>query len=138
MRLTRTKIALFFLALAGFFDSGYLAALEYKHVLPPCSLVKGCETVLTSRFARLFDIPLGVYGALFFLTLILILLMENEQNGFYKYFKLLIFAGIAVSFILLYLQAFVLHAFCQYCLLIEALVFAIFALHHHPFNSSSK
>jgi len=138
MRLTKTKIALFFLSLAGFFDSGYLAALDYRHILPPCTITKGCDIVLTSRFARIFGIPMGVYGVLFFLALILILMLENESNGYYKYFRLLIYSGIGVSFVLLYLQGFVLHAFCQYCLLVEGLIFAIFALHHHPFNSSSR
>ena len=138
MRLTKIKITLFFLALAGFFDSGYLAALDYRHILPPCTITKGCDIVLTSRFARIFGIPMGVYGVLFFIALIFILLVENEQNGFYKYFRLFIIAGIVVSFVLLYIQGFVLHAFCQYCVLVEALVFIIFALHHHPFNSSSR
>lgn len=131
------KIVLFLLSLAGFFDSSYLAIIDYKHILPPCSLIKGCDLVLTSRFARILGLPMGVYGALFFLALIFILLLENQQNKFFKYFKFLTLIGVVISIILIYIQAFVLHAFCQYCLLIEAIVFTIFIL-SYPFNSSSR
>lgn len=123
MKLTKNKIALLILSLAGFFDSSYLTILHYEHIIPPCTIALGCEKVLTSQYATIFGIPLGVFGALFFLTLIVFLLL-----GFMKYFKLLILAGVAVSLILLYLQAFVLHAYCQYCLLIEAIIITMFIL----------
>lgn len=123
MKLARNKIALLILSLAGFFDSAYLTILHYKNVIPPCTIAKGCETVLTSRFATFFGIPIALLGSLFFLVLI-ICLMLNRLN----YFKLLILAGVIVSVILFSIQAFVLRAFCQYCLLVEVIILAIFAL----------
>lgn len=123
MKLTKNKIILLMLSLAGFFDSFYLTIVHYKHIIPPCTISLGCEKVLTSQFATIFGIPLGVFGVLFFLALIFLLLL-----GFNKYFKLLILAGIAVSIVLLYLQAFVLHAYCQYCLLVELIIFVQFIL----------
>lgn len=123
MKLTRNKIAFLILAIAGFFNSSYLTILHYKNIIPPCSIAKGCETVLTSRFSTIFNIPIALLGSLFFLVLIFLLLL-----GFLKYFKLLIFAGAAISVILIYIQAFILHAFCQYCLLNEMIIFAIFIL----------
>ena len=138
MKLTKSKFFLLLLSLAGFFDSSYLTILEYKHVTPPCSIVKGCEIVLNSQFAMILGIPMiALSGCLFFLALILILLLENQQNGFFKYFKLLTFSGVIVSLVLIYIQAFILHAFCQYCLLVEVIVFTIFIL-DYPFNSSSR
>lgn len=117
MKLTRNKIILLILSLAGFFDSAYLTVLHYKNIIPPCTIALGCEKVLTSQFATIYGIPLGVFGSLFFLTLIFLLLL-----GFMKYFKLLILAGAGVSLVLLYIQAFVLHAYCQYCLLVELII----------------
>lgn len=121
----KNKYSVFLLifSLAGFFDSAYLTILHYKHVIPPCTISLGCEKVLTSQFATILGIPLGVFGSLFFLTLIFLLLL-----GLNKYFKLLTLAGVVVSLVLLYIQAFILHAYCQYCLLVEAIIFSIFIL----------
>lgn len=119
----KTTFFLLLLSLAGFFDSSYLTILHYKNVIPPCTIAKGCETVLTSQFSTLFGIPIALIGSFFFLTLIILLLLCRLN-----YFKLLALLGILVSVILFSIQAFVLHAFCQYCLLSEAIILAIFVL----------
>lgn len=126
MKLTKSKVILLLLSVAGFFDSAYLTIPHYKNIIPPCTIAKGCETVLTSQFSTILGIPIALLGSLFFLTLIFLLLLESKQNGFFKFFKLLILAGVAVSIILFFIQAFILHAFCQYCLLSEAIIFTIF------------
>lgn len=123
MKLTKSKIFLLFLSMAGFFDSSYLTILHYKNIIPPCTIALGCETVLTSQFSTLAGIPIALAGSLFFLTLIILLLL-----GFFRYFKLLISLGAIVSIILFCIQAFVLHAFCQYCLLSEIIILGIFIL----------
>lgn len=117
------KIILLILSVAGFFDSSYLTILHYKNTIPPCTIAKGCETVLTSQYASFYGVPIALFGSLFFIALIFLLLL-----GFLRYFKLLTLAGVAVSIFLFYTQAFVLHAFCQYCLLSEAIILAIFIL----------
>ena|SRR3989344_3285922 len=119
----KSFVFLLLLSLAGFFDSAYLTILHYKNVIPPCAIAKGCETVLTSRFSVFFGIPIALIGSLFFLALIFLLLL-----GFSKYFKLLISLGVVASVILFSIQAFVLRAFCQYCLLSELIILAIFIL----------
>jgi uncharacterized membrane protein len=134
---TIIKIALIILSLAGFFISAYLAILHYKDAFPPCSIVTGCETVLTSQFATIFGIPLGVFGGIYFLTLIFSLLAEKENNNFFRYFRLLTLAGLVVAVILFVLQAFVLHAYCQFCLLVEIIILGIFIL-DYPFSSSGR
>lgn len=128
MKLTKSKVILLLLSIAGFFDSAYLTILHYKDIIPPCAIAKGCETVLTSQFSTLLGIPIALLGSLFFLTLIFLLLLESKQNGFFKFFKLLALTGVAVSIILFSVQAFILHAFCQYCLLSEVIMLAIFIL----------
>lgn len=122
------KIILLLLSAAGFFDSAYLTILHYKNIIPPCTIAKGCETVLTSQFSVILGVPIALFGSLFFLTLIFLLLLESKQNGFFKFFKLLALAGVAASIILFSIQAFILHAFCQYCLLSEVIMLAIFIL----------
>ena len=123
MKLTKNKIFLLLLSIAGFFDSSYLTILHYKNIIPPCNIAKGCETVLTSQFSTIFGIPISLIGSLYFLTLIILLLLR-----FSRYFKILILSGVAVSVVLFSIQAFILHAFCQYCLLSEAIILSIFIL----------
>ena len=114
-------VFLLVLSLAGFFNSSYLTILHYKNIIPPCTLARGCETVLTSQFSVIFGVPIALFGSLFFLTLIILLLLGKSN-----YFKLLILAGVVVSIILFCIQAFILHAFCQYCLISEAIILGIF------------
>lgn len=142
------KITLLVLSIAGFFDSSYLTISHYKNTIPPCEIAKGCETVLTSQFSTIAGIPIALIGALYFLTLIFLILSSTFQNRtdnsastpnkkvldllnqkkFLRYFKILILLGVLVSVNLFFIQAFVLKAFCQYCLLVEGIILAIFVL----------
>lgn len=137
MKLTRIKITLLLLAIAGFFDASYLAILHYKNIIPPCTIAKGCETVLTSQFSTIFNTPIALFGSFYFFTsvFLLLLIFQNPARKLLPYFKLLSFSGVTVSVILIYIQTFILHAFCQYCLLTEAIIFAIFIL---SFNLKEK
>lgn len=126
MKLTKSKIVLLILSLVGFFDSAYLTILHYRQIIPPCTIVKGCETVLTSQFSTILGIPIALIGSLFFLTLIILILLN--QKKFFRYFKILILLGVLVSVNLFFIQAFVLRAFCQYCLLVEAIILSIFII----------
>lgn len=136
MKLTKIKLILLLLSIAGFFNSSYLTILHYKNIIPPCTIAKGCETVLTSQFSTILGIPIALIGSLFFLTLVFLLLLN--QKRFFRYFKILVLLGVLVSVNLFFIQAFVLNAFCQYCLLTEAIILAIFIASFYPFNSSSR
>lgn len=127
MKLTRNKIVLLFLSIAGFFDSAYLTILHYKHGIPPCIQGLGCETVLTSQFSTIFGIPVALLGSIYFLFLIFVIL-SNQNLNLFRYFKFFAFLGVVVSVFFFYTQAFILHAFCQYCLLSEVIILAIFIL----------
>ena len=133
-------IALLFLSIAGFFDAAYLTILHYQNAIPPCAIAKGCETVLTSQFSTILAIPISLIGSLYFLVLIFLILLitQKEPKKFFAYFKLLAILGVIVSIVLIYIQAFILNAFCQYCLLSEAIIFAIFLLSFYPLSYYSK
>lgn len=118
------KIILLILSLAGFFDASYLTILHYKNIIPPCTIALGCETVLTSRFSTILGIPVALIGSLYFVVLIFLILSPK----FFHYFRLLAFAGVIASAIFFSIQAFILHAFCQYCILSEIIILAIFVL----------
>ncbi len=121
----KLKPFLLILSILGFFDSAYLTIVHYKNIVPPCTIAKGCETVLTSQFSEIFGIPVALVGALYFLFLIFVIL----QNGrLFRYFKFFAFLGVVVSLYFFYTQAFILKAFCQYCILSEIIILGIFIL----------
>lgn len=111
----------------GFLDTLYLTIEHYRSVIPPCTL-HGCDVVLTSQYANLYGIPLAVIGIGFYvIVMVLTMIFLQTKN---KTISSLIFglclAGFIVGIYLVYLQAFVIHAFCQYCLLSEVVDFLLF------------
>lgn len=125
------------LAFLGFFDAAYLTILHYKHIIPPCTLAKTCDIVLTSKYATVFGIPTALYGAVYYLVLIVLLgiLTHNKKDlkinnllSLKSVIFILSFCGLLISGALVYIQGFVLYAFCQYCLISEAINLVLFIL----------
>lgn len=116
------------LAFLGFLDATYLTVIHYKNIIPPCTLAHGCETVLTSQFSTIAGIPIALIGALFYLAVMAILLVwiQTKHEMWITLLVTLTGVGLAVGLALVYLQAFVLHAFCQYCLTSELIDFLLF------------
>lgn len=119
-----------FLAFLGFLDATYLTILHYKNVIPPCSVIRGCETVLTSQFATLWGIPIALFGVLFYIAVIsvCILFYHHSRKIFANAIFFIASTGIVVSTILFYIQMAILKTFCQYCLISESINLLIFFL----------
>lgn len=115
------------LSFLGFLDSTYIAILHYQNITPPCSVVKGCELVLSSKFSTIGTIPLALLGSIYYLTMMGLSVLLIQAKG--KKMKLFLIFSAAVGFLislsLFLIQAFVLRAFCQYCLLSETISTAI-------------
>src|SRR5947209_2842408 len=54
--------------LLGLSDSIYLTLHHYAATELPCTITNGCEQVLTSSYATIVGIPLGVFGAIAYFT----------------------------------------------------------------------
>ena len=121
-------IALLILGFLGFLDATYLTILHFRNVLPPCSVAHGCETVLTSKYATAGGIPIALLGAAYYLTILVLtgLFWQLRNKYIPSLLLLLTTAGLLVGIYLVYLQAFVIHAYCQYCLSSELIDFLLF------------
>jgi len=117
-----------FLGFAGFLDATYLTIVHYKNLIPPCSAITNCELVLTSKYATFLGIPIALIGTLYYCILLafLILLYQEKKKIFLDFSAFLVFSALGVSILLVYIQAGILHAFCQYCLLSEGINTALF------------
>lgn len=87
-----------------------------------CPVGSGCQAVLSSRYAFMFGISLSWLGALFYAGLLVICLAVlgiGSPGWRQRLVSVALFASVAgVSFTagLMYLQIFVIHAFCSFCM----------------------
>jgi uncharacterized membrane protein len=116
-------------ALIGLADSVYLTVHHMTAVPVPCSMISGCETVLTSPYAEISGIPLAAFGALaYFLTFSLAILAAFGNRIAWTLFGIQVILMSLFTAWLIYLQAFVIGAFCQFCLLSALTTFTLLIL----------
>lgn len=113
-------------ALFGLADAIYLTVHHYTATPVPCSLVEGCEMVLTSAYATIWGIPLALFGGAAYLSAFVLALLSAFGNRltWILFIAQVIFMAV-FSVWLIYLQAFVIGAFCQFCLLSAGVTFTL-------------
>ncbi len=108
-------------ALAGLADAIYLTIKHFTGEQVPCSIVEGCEQVLTSSYAEIAGIPLAIFGAAAYFTVFsLAILAAFGNRQMWTLFGVQVILMAIFTAWLIYLQAFVIEAFCQFCLLSAA------------------
>jgi uncharacterized membrane protein len=117
------------IALAGLADAVYLTIKHFTAEPVPCSLISGCETVLTSSYAEIAGIPLAGFGAAaYFIAFSLALLAAFGNRTTWMLFGIQVVLMSLFTAWLLYLQAFVIGAFCQFCLVSALTTFSMLAV----------
>jgi uncharacterized membrane protein len=114
------------LSLVGLGDALYLTVQDLTGQSLRCTLVAGCSEVLSSPYAHIGRVPLAVLGAFAYFTVFSLSILSTFG---YLFARPLLKALLVVMFLmtlwLLYLQAFVIHHFCQYCLLSAAVTITL-------------
>jgi len=118
------------LALAGFADALYLTWFHYDPAVRACVGSGSCETVNGSHFAVLAGVPVALIGAVGYGLIVASLAARRwgppagrRPAGYATY--ALAAVGTAFSLYLTAIEAFVLHAYCTWCLLSAALMIAV-------------
>jgi uncharacterized membrane protein len=110
------------LSLLGLADALYLTIEHVTGQSVRCTIISGCSEVLSSRYAVVAGIPLAVIGAAAYFTVFsLATLAAFGYRAAGTLLTPLITAMFFVSIWLIYLQAFVIREFCQYCLFSAAI-----------------
>src|SRR5437588_3961001 len=120
-----------FISVVGLGDAIYLTVQDLTGQTLRCTIVSGCNEVLSSPYAHIGSFPLAALGAIAYFTVFSLSILVAFGYGFIKpLLAMLIAAMFLTSLWLLYLQAFVIHHFCQYCLLSAAVTttLTVFAL----------
>jgi uncharacterized membrane protein len=97
--------------------SFYLAAVELSGNIPVCGPVKGCETVATSEYSRVLGIPVALPGlgmSLLILAAVVAWWRTGDHRILYVPYGVGILGVFAVGY-LTYLELFVIHAVCVWC-----------------------
>jgi uncharacterized membrane protein len=124
MRAIRVIAAI--IALIGIADAVYLTVHHYTAEAVPCTLTGGCEQVLTSEYAEIAGIPLAAYGAAaYFIAFSLVLLSIYGNRMAWTIFGVQVVLMAIFTGWLIYVQAALIGAFCQFCLLSAATTFTL-------------
>jgi len=105
-------------ALVGLADAIYLTVQHVTGQSVRCTIVSGCSEVLSSTYASFNGIPLALIGAVAYFTVFSLAILAAFG---YPFVRRLLAVTVGLMFLttlwLLYLQAFVIGHFCQFCLL---------------------
>ena len=116
-------------SLAGLADATYLAVQALTGETLVCGGSPDCFRVLGSSYAKVGGIPVALFGTLAYFSVFSFATFAAFGYARARAFLILtIGAMFLVTLWLLYVQAFVLHAFCRYCLFSAALVFGLSAI----------
>ena len=114
------------IALAGLADAVYLTVVAMTGETTACAGSTGCIEVLGSPYARIAGVPVAYFGVLgYFAAFGFATFAGFGSKRAQKLFALTVGAMFAMTLWLLYVQAFVLHAFCRYCLFSAAFTFLL-------------
>ncbi|HMJ04661.1 MAG TPA: vitamin K epoxide reductase family protein [Chthoniobacterales bacterium] len=117
------------ISLLGLAETTYLTALHLAGAHVVCVTAANCSQVLGSVYASIAGVPLAAVGAAGYFTVFSFVILALFQ---YRLARTLLALTVTAMFLatlcLLYLQAFVLHAFCDYCLFSAALIFLLAGL----------
>jgi len=117
-------------ALVGLADASYLTLEHYRGEVPPCSLTEGCETVTTSKYSEILGVPVALLGALFYLAVLfsVFFIVTEKKFNLVCWLAYLSWVGLLAAVYFTAIQAFVLRAYCQYCLVSAGSSTVIFIL----------
>jgi uncharacterized membrane protein len=134
-------MAIALLALVGLFLSLYLTLYRLGYIGHLSCAVGSCERVQTSRWSMLFGIPVSLWGAGFYLTTLGVAMLATQtpaasSRGIMRLLTAMTGAGVLFSAYLTWLEFFVIHAICLYCIasaVVVTLMFTVCAVEHtHP------
>ena len=130
-RLLNAENATLLLALLGAVDAAYLTFVHYDRSALVCT-VGSCHTVQSSRYAVIAGIPIAILGLGMYLAVIALGLARRARPEWTSSIGLATFAillaGTVYAAYLTYIEIWVIHAICQYCVASALLTLALLVI----------
>jgi uncharacterized membrane protein len=115
-----------FVAAVGLGVATYIAIADSGGGSPVCvGGSHGCETVANSSYSHLLGVNISIFGVLGYVLLLAAAVLRGDlarMGGF-----VIALVGFGYSVFLTYLELFVIHAVCQWCVFSAILMTALFA-----------
>ncbi|MBW8768780.1 MAG: vitamin K epoxide reductase family protein [Gemmatimonadetes bacterium] len=118
-------------ALAGVFVALYLTLYKLGYIGTLACAVGSCETVQTSKWATFLGVPVGAWGVGYYVVVLALGLVGltpryADTRRLSEILVLLTGFGLLFSIWLTYLELFVIHAICQWCVISAILATILF------------
>jgi uncharacterized membrane protein len=113
-------------SLAGLADATYLSVQAFTGETLSCGGSPDCFRVLGSAYAKVGGVPVALLGALAYFTVFAFATFAAFGYARARMFLIPIIGAMFLATLwFLYVQAFVLHAYCRYCLFSAAITFLL-------------
>jgi len=117
------------ISLIGLGDSIYLTIQHLTGHSVRCSVTTGCSAVLSSHYATVAGVPTAAFGALAYFTAFSLATLAAFGHARARTALAILVAPMLITTLwLFYVQAFVLRAYCEYCLLSAGMTLTLAAL----------
>jgi uncharacterized membrane protein len=123
-RLLRAAVAI--VALAGVAIAAYLTYVHYQPDALICTASGGCETVQESDYATLLGIPVSLLGLCAYLVVLALVVWDSELARVGA--AAIALASVGFAAYLVSLQAFVIDAWCVWCLANDVVIVPLLAI----------
>jgi uncharacterized membrane protein len=120
------RLAAALVAAAGAAVAGYLTYVHYRPDALVCTGGGGCETVQESQYAELVGVPVALLGLLAYAAVLALVVWDAPVARTLAVAIALSAVGFALY--LLVLQAFVIDAWCVWCLVNDVVVVPLLAV----------
>jgi uncharacterized membrane protein len=120
-------------ALAGMFVALYLTLYKLGYIGTLVCAVGSCETVQTSKWATFLGLPVGAWGVAYYVAVLAVSLAGlapslAERRSVSQLLVAMTGWGLLFSLWLTFLELFVIHAICQWCVISAILATALFVI----------
>jgi len=120
-------------ALAGVFVASYLTMYKLGYIGTLACAVGSCETVQTSKWATFLGFPVGAWGVAYYIFVLGLAIagLTGQLADSRRLSEILLGVtgvGLVFSLWLTYLELFVIHAICQWCVISAILATILFIL----------
>jgi len=129
-------------ALAGVFVASYLTMYKLGYIGTLACAVGSCETVQTSKWATFLGFPVGAWGVAYYIFVLGLAIagLTGQLADSRRLSEILLGVtgfGLVFSLWLTYLELFVIHAICQWCVISAILATILFILSWLDFRDVS-
>src|SRR5258708_802559 len=133
------NLSVVIISLFGIFDAGYITWNDARGIIPPCKPPFACGVVLGSSWSHIGPLPLSVLGIFYYGVIFTLGILHFGEIPVIRFSKKVLFrtkdllllltvGGLFFTAYLVSIMAFVLKAWCLYCLFSAGFSLTLFGL----------